>query len=117
MKISIPTDAGSTKPITDRSGIRRSRLAGCRIAMVTGPGSIPGAGPGLKMSLGDFALSILVAGSLSGRHGDGFWGRSRSGPSICLRWLRFLAAWDFPSAALTWWDGSRLDQMNHSFPG
>ena len=60
--------------ITARCGFRRPcPPAGRRIATVTGPGSLPGAGPGLTISPGDSLPSTMAAGFPTAEVGMGSW--------------------------------------------
>ncbi len=75
--------------ITARSGIRRWRRTGCPIAMVNGPMSPHGAGPGWTEPPGASRRSITVAGPRSGGAGDGSLAPSGAvfgGRSMRQRW-------------------------------
>ena len=63
------TAPGPTARNTARSGIRRWRRTGCRIAMAVGPMSRLGAGPGWTASLGLRAVPLWPLGRAGGRWG------------------------------------------------
>src|SRR6266542_5159570 len=87
METSMRTVAGRMFRNTVRCGIRRAfRRDGCHIATVIGPTWLPGAGPGLRTSLGDLLRFITDAGRRSIQDGVGCRDLSPSRPCMRQRW-------------------------------
>jgi len=68
-KIWTPTDVGRTRPTTVRYGCRMSRMAGLRIAMAIGFGSLTTVGHGWAMSCGAGRHITMGAGCITAIRG------------------------------------------------
>src|SRR6266853_1936406 len=91
-KISMNTGAGKRLRITARCGHRLWLQVGLLITTVAGSGSLLGAGPGLKQSLGDTLHSTTADGYIRADTGVGLPDRSGSGRTTRRHWSPGLAA-------------------------
>src|SRR5579862_1335104 len=93
---------------TERYGFRRaSQRIGLPIAMAIGRTSIPGDGPGWKMSPGALHRSTTDAGPMPGTAGAGFRDRSPYGRYTRPLWWPLSAESEFQLAVVQAWAGSR----------
>ena len=86
-RTSMPMEAGATTRLTAMCGFRiASWPAGRLTATGTGPGSLPGAGPGWTTQHGDSRCRTMGAGPICAIAGPGYRGRSPRRPGTRRPW-------------------------------